>query len=293
MLEDLKLGPRYDGMLFLAESARNPPRIKSHRHVELELNVVLRGAITYVVDGRSFRFEKRSLLWLFPGQEHQLVDRTVGQQNYVAVFKQSLIKRACSGEAYAFLSNDGVGLEGVLHTRLDPETFDLVCKTMDSVMVGAQDADVLNREAGFGQSPGFRFEHADPDGLNAGLHHLLLLCWRAQRVGHAMQRADALHPAVRKALELVSESTNEHALPQLAKLCGASETHLSRLFAQQLGVPLNRYRNSVRLRRFLEFYHGADQRTMAEAAYAAGFGSYAQFHRVFTQAYGSGPRDSL
>jgi AraC-like DNA-binding protein len=30
-----------------------------------------------------------------------------------------------------------------------------------------------------------------------------------------------------------------------------------------------------------------------EAAYEAGFGSYAQFYRVFAQAYGSGPGDSL
>ena len=32
---------------------------------------------------------------------------------------------------------------------------------------------------------------------------------------------------------------------------------------------------------------------MTHAAYAAGFGSYAQFHRVFTQAYGRGPRECL
>jgi methylphosphotriester-DNA--protein-cysteine methyltransferase len=34
-------------------------------------------------------------------------------------------------------------------------------------------------------------------------------------------------------------------------------------------------------------------KTISEAMYAAGFGSYAQFHRVFTQAYGGGPREAL
>lgn len=32
---------------------------------------------------------------------------------------------------------------------------------------------------------------------------------------------------------------------------------------------------------------------MSEAVYAAGFGSYAQFYKVFTQAYGRGPRACL
>jgi hypothetical protein len=57
MLENLKLGPRYDGFLFLAEAARNPPILKSHRHIELELNLVVSGHITYVVGGRRYTFD--------------------------------------------------------------------------------------------------------------------------------------------------------------------------------------------------------------------------------------------
>jgi len=97
MLEDLKLGERYDGFLFLAEAARNPPVLGSHRHIELELNLVVEGTITYVVRGRRFTFGKRSLLWMFPAQEHQLVDRTGDAQYYVAVFKPELLRAACRG----------------------------------------------------------------------------------------------------------------------------------------------------------------------------------------------------
>ncbi|MES2393317.1 MAG: AraC family ligand binding domain-containing protein, partial [Acidobacteriota bacterium] len=100
MLEDLKLSRRYEGLLFLAESARNPPLLKSHHHIELELNLVVRGTITYVVGGKRFTFHPRTLLWLFPEQEHQLVDRSDSAQNYVAVFKPSLIHSACRSSAY-------------------------------------------------------------------------------------------------------------------------------------------------------------------------------------------------
>ena len=81
MLEDLKLANRYDGLIYLVESARNPPTIKSHHHVELELNLVVRGTISYVLGERRFTFGRRTLLWLFPSQEHQLVDRSSDAQN--------------------------------------------------------------------------------------------------------------------------------------------------------------------------------------------------------------------
>jgi quercetin dioxygenase-like cupin family protein len=76
VLADLKLGKNYDGLLYLAEATRNLQRIQSHHHVELELNLVIQGTITYVMNGRRFTFSPRTLLWLFPQQEHQLVARS-------------------------------------------------------------------------------------------------------------------------------------------------------------------------------------------------------------------------
>lgn len=293
MLENLKLRPKYDGFLFLAESVRNPPRLNSHHHVELELNLVVRGAITYVVGGRRYSFTRRTLLWMFPAQEHQLVDRSDDAQYYVAVFKPDMIARSCRSKAYAELHRKRIKHDGVLHTILDPESFDLIRKTMDSLMQGSLDPDVLNREAGFGVGSDFCFEHGDPDGLNAGLHHLLLLCWRCQRAGKALGREVALHPAVLKALELLSEGEWEKSLGGLAAKCGVSGAYFSRVFSRQVGVPLSRYRNSLRLARFWTHYRQPRQKNLAEAVYAAGFGSYAQFYKIFTQAYGHGPRACL
>ena len=293
MLENLKLGKKYHGLLFLAESARNVPRLRSHHHIELEMNLVVRGAITYVVSGRRFTFQPRTLLWLFPEQEHQLVTRTDDAQYYVAVFKPLLIERSCRTSRYAGLKSRGTKGAGVLNTLLTPDSFDLIRRTMDSLMRGSLDPDVLNREAGFGVGSDFCFEHGDPDGLNAGLNHLLLLSWRSQQTGRVLGDPVALHPAVRHALRLLSEDGLEQNLGNLAKACGASESYLSRTFHRQIGIPLSQYRNSLRLTKFWEEYRGPESTTLTEAAYAAGFGSYAQFHRVFTQAYRRGPRECL
>lgn len=291
MLEDLKLSSRYDGFVFLAESARNPPVLKPHCHEELELNLVVRGNITYVVESKRFTFHQGTLLWMFPAQIHQLVHRSDDAQNFVAVFKPGLISQTARGTRYDGLHNVRLEDEGVLHTELDPESFNIIRKTMEVTVEDGLDPDVLNREAGFGVGSDFAFEHGDPDALNAALRYLLLLCWRCQLGRESGDGAVALHPAVRRALDLLGGGDEETTdLASLAKRCHVSEAYLSRVFARQVGVPLSQYRNSVRLGRFLELQRRAQHRSLTELVYESGFGSYAQFYKVFVQNYGHGPR---
>jgi methylphosphotriester-DNA--protein-cysteine methyltransferase len=293
MLANLKLGRKYDGLIYLAESIRNFQRIESHHHPELELNLVVEGAITYVMNGRRFTFSPRTLLWLFPRQEHQLVDRSDNLRLYVVAFKPSLIDQSCHASPYDGLKRKDNEQESILSTVLDPKTFDFVTRIMDSLMQGALDSDILNKEAGFGPASDFRFQHHDADALNAGLRYLLLLCWRIQRASKAGRDAVSLHPAVRRALKILSEQNSRQDLRQLARACGTSDSYLSRTFHRQVGVPLSRYRNSLRLSRFFELYGDDNRKSLAETVYSAGFGSYAQFYKVFFQAYGHGPREIL
>ena len=269
------------------------PSLRSHHHAELELNVVARGTITYVAGGQRLSFGPRSLLWMFPAQEHQLVDRTNDAQYYVAVFKAELIAGSCHGDTYKGLKRKKSEGDKVLHTVLDPQTFGFLRQMMDHVMEGSIDPDILNREAGFGVGSDFRYRHNDPDGLNAGLRHLLLLCWRLQQTREVRRKSVSLHPSVSKAITLLGEDSWDGSLGRLARQCGLSDAHFSRMFARQVGVPLNRYRNSLRLARFWESYRRSPKPTILEAVYSAGFGSYAQFYKVFTDAYGEGPRACL
>jgi len=292
MLENLKLGAAYEGFLFLAESVKNPPALRLHHHAELELNLVAEGDITYIVGGKRFNFPKRTLLWMFPSQEHQLVDRTADAQYYVAVFKPDLIQRACRGKRYADLKRSQLSKGEVLHTELSPPDFEQLRSEMDANIEDGIDSDILNREAGFGLSRGFSFKHNDPDWLNAGLRHVLLASWRLQQGRSGNNREVSLKPAVRKALEWINREAELDGESML-RHCGVSEAYLSRIFHQQVGVPMSRYRNSVRLGRFWEAYRQQKDSNLMDAAYSAGFGSYAQFFRVFREAYGRGPRELL
>jgi AraC-like DNA-binding protein len=293
MFENLRLRPRYGGFVFLADAAKGIPWLATHHHAELELNIVAKGHITYVVGKNRYHFANGDLLWLFPGQPHRLVDRSQDALYYVAVFKQSLIHKACHQEQYRALGLSRPPGKTMLHTHLGHQEFEFLRRMMDSLIAGAPDNDLLNREAGFGLTPGFRYEHEDSDFLNVGLSHLLIFCWRNQLAWQGGNRAVPLHHSILKALDILGRDEQPGTLADLAKQCGISPEHLSRTFKKQIGIPLNRYRNAARLERFWKLRNNPLQKTITEAALTAGFGSYAQFYKIFREAHGRGPKGAF
>jgi transcriptional regulator GlxA family with amidase domain len=83
------------------------------------------------------------------------------------------------------------------------------------------------------------------------------------------------------AVRLLREPGERPSLTELAKKTGVTESHLSKLFATQMGVSITDYRNRVCVERFLEIYGDGTGPTLLDAALEAGFGSYAQFYRIF------------
>lgn len=65
----------------------------------------------------------------------------------------------------------------------------------------------------------------------------------------------------------------------LARQHGISVSRLARAFKAEMGMSIVEHRNRLRLKRFFQLVEAGD--SLLPAALAAGFGSYAQFHRVF------------
>lgn len=78
----------------------------------------------------------------------------------------------------------------------------------------------------------------------------------------------------------------------LAKALGTTADRLGRAFKAEIGETLLEYRNRLRLERFFSV---VDPRggNLLPAALEAGFGSYAQFHRVFHDVFRCAPIDYL
>lgn len=77
---------------------------------------------------------------------------------------------------------------------------------------------------------------------------------------------------------------------ELARDLALSPHTLSRSFRRETNMSIVEYRNELRLARFMS-YLDSEASSVADAARDAGFGSYAQFHRVFRARYGQSPRD--
>ena len=292
MLEDLKLRGKYDGFLFLADAARGIPWLKTHQHAELEINLVVRGSVTYVIGKSRYKFHQGECLWLFPGQPHRCIDRSADALYYVVSFKPSLIARTCHLEENSILKKSRPPKNAVLHTMLPPAKFGLIRGIMDTLVEGGFDSDTLNREVGYGLTTGFRYEHSQPDLLNSGLAHILQLAWDCQLASSTERRDTPLHSPVLKVLEILRKEMEYESVDELAQKCGVSASYLSRAFKQQIGVPINRYRNTMRLERFWEIRNRSTHHmTLSEAVYQSGFGSYAQFSKVFRATFGRSPRE--
>jgi AraC-like DNA-binding protein len=264
MLDDLRLPVGVDGRV--VRHVAGDVRVRAHRHVELEVNLVVRGSATYLLGSRRYELTPGTLTWLFPGQEHVLVDESADHELWWAVFTPRLVARM-AGEPHVrpLLEDDPAGR---FSRRVGPGAARRLHALFDEVRAaGTRDAALAN----------------------AGLAYLLTMAWRAFLDSDVVIEGVDVHPGVRKVAHVLRTDPDAGDLAALARIADLSPTHLSRLFKAQTGIPLSRYRNQQRLRRFLVAYGAGERTTALAAALEAGFGSYAQFYRVFRQETGRTP----
>ncbi len=241
-------------------------RHRAHRHAELEVNLVVRGTASYLLGDRRYALTPGTLTWLFPGQDHVLVDESADHELWWAVFRPALVSRiATTREARPLLQADPVGR---FSRRLDAGRV----RRLGALFRDVQDA-----------------QTADDVLVNTGLAYLLSFAWRAFLDSDDVVEGVGLHPAVETVARMLQADPDAGDLETLARAAGLSASHLSRIFKEQTGVSISRFRNQQRLQRFLVLYGRGQRTTALAAALEAGFGSYAQFHRVFREQTGRSP----
>lgn len=89
-----------------------------------------------------------------------------------------------------------------------------------------------------------------------------------------------MHAAIPRTIALLRKNQGQD-LTTLAHDTGISPGQLSRFFKRQVGMSITDYRNRLRLDTFMERWEAEPGGVMFELAKESGFGSYAQFSRVF------------
>jgi len=257
VVEKLDIPSGCDGSFWLHRGAARSP---FHRHEELEINICVAGSATYVVDNRRFALARRTALWLFPGQNHLLVERSQDFAMWIAVWKPGPLELSCRGAAAA------------LRAQMPDSTWIARLESDDMYRLEALLADLCRCQ--------------DDDHRNAGLSWLLMECFTAWKRSGQPVAGHAVHPAVERAARILRDENLK--MPELARRVGLSPSRLSRVFHQQIGQTLTGYRLQTMTERFLNSYDGRNY-SLTEAAALAGFGSYAQFHRALLVRTGRNP----
>jgi AraC-like DNA-binding protein len=264
MLDDLGLRDGVDGRVVRHVAGDVRPR--AHRHAEVEVNLVVRGTASYLLGERRYELAQGTLTWLFPRQDHVLVDESGDHELWWAVFRSPLVARiATTREARPLLEEDPVGQ---FSRRLGSDPV----ARLGALLREVRDAESL-----------------DDVLFNAGLQYLLVFAWRAFLDSDDVVEGADLHPAVETVARLLRADPSAGDLASLARAANLSPSHLSRLFKAQTGVSISRFRNQQRLQRFQLLYGRGRRTTALAAALEAGFGSYAQLHRVFRELTGRSP----
>ena len=262
--DDLKIRAGLDGRVVRHTVGDIRPR--PHRHAELELNLVVRGSSTYLLGERRYELTSGTLTWLFPDQGHVLVDESADHELWWAVFRPGLVAKIdATQRERPLLQADPVGR---FSRRLAPDAIRRLATLLREVRAA---------------------ESTDGGLANAGLSYLLILAWRLFLESNDIVEGIDLHPAVETVANLLRADPNAGDLARLAEAAALSPSHLSRLFKAQTGVSISRFRNQLRLERFLTLYDRGKRTTALAAALEAGFGSYAQFYRVFREHTGRRP----
>ena len=239
-----------------------------HAHDTLEINLVLRGSGQVLLENRRYPLLPGHLIWLWPGQRHVPSDWSSDMRLWIVEWQPGAFGRLQKAR------RRDIPAPG------DPTA--PFCRRLA--------APVLQRLDGLLAAVAAR---PRPDAFNRGLDFALFALWDEFLAAEPVADCAAFHPKLETVLGLLADPDSELTQAQLAQRVNLSPYYLSDVFRRQTGLTIPAYRNRLHLQEFFRRFQAHPEIRLLQHALDAGFGSYAQFYRVFTEALGLPPREWL
>ncbi len=237
------------------------PRVPLNVAEELELNVMVAGNLVLAVGSDVYHLSAGDAVWLAPGQARATTACSPDLAMWALMFRPRLIEELGHVQRLELHAP-------AVRTTLSPATLTEFSNDAYRLLRNQQ------------RVPCF----------NMALATTLLNTWRVAGTP-AGATPQSQHIAVATAVHILRNSPDRLTLPTLAKHVGLSPFQLSRLFHQQVGVPLSFYAAHSGIQRFGRFSAQNPSRNTLQCALSAGFGSYTQFYRSFSLVVGLRPQE--
>lgn len=244
-----------------------------HFHGQVELLLIRSGTAMIHVGARTQQLRAGQLCWILPCLPHVMSGFSPDFDMWVIELEAPIVGTCWRALMGGFASTTAEAFEGVA--------------SLGDRLAGRLTADVPASEARQMSALALRVWSAPTaTGVRGTLRDLCALALRVTLASVSPGGASSL-TELASCLLLASPLLDRRAL---AADLGVSEGFLSRSFGRDLGVSFVEHRARARLGHFLALVQ-AGNRNLLDAALAAGFGSYSQFHRVFSRVSGMRPRD--
>jgi len=239
-----------------------------HAHETLEINLVLRGSGQVLLENRRYPLLPGHLIWLWPGQWHVPSGWSSDMRMWIVEWRPACFPRLRKARR-----------------RDTPSPGDPAhpfCRRLAAPALQRLDG-LLSATAALSRT----------DVFNRGLDFALFALWDEFLAAEPVEDCAAFHPKLEAVLGLLADPNQEFTQAQLARRVKISPYYLSALFQKQTGLTIPDYRNRLRLQEFFRRFHAHPEIRLLQHALDSGFGSYAQFYRVFAHALGMTPRQWL
>jgi len=202
MLEKFTLSTGAHGAVWFYRAQQTTVR-PMHQHRELELNLVIAGRASYILGDRRYELLASDLLWLFPAQQHQLIDRSPDYEMWVVIFTPQALRTIARSQSSAVLAEKNpAGRFCKTLSEDDAASLGQLCKELYGI-------------------------NGKPEVLNAGLCYLALRSWERFTANNDTPNYHTLHPAVEHVLRMLRRGESDESLAQLSNHAGLSPARLS------------------------------------------------------------------
>ena len=265
---------------FLAESHVVEPMPQAHWHDHVELNVICKGAMTYLINGRQVRLQQGSIYCFWAAVSHQVIS-AIPDTELVCVYLPfaEFLSLVIANE----FKNDlmaGHVLTAPLIDIIDVPVFRRWAAEWDDA--NEQARDILRDEVRLR----VRRLALHPSRASAGDEFLDLDHKRNNNL-----------LADRRLISRVQHMTNfintEFSKPigvnDVAQMCGLHATNATSTFQKVLGISIAQYLRRRRLNHALKLLADTD-RAIIEVAFESGYGSLSRFYDAFQKQLGCTPK---